>query len=79
MLGYNRLVNNYCTLKNMKIGPSESAVHEHVYFLKILRLTVTQDCHAAYALFFGCSHSLQMLILSIYKHRQVLCTWNHEN
>ena len=35
----------------MKIGLLEAAVHENVYFLKIPCVTVTQDCHAAYALF----------------------------
>ena len=40
----------------MKIGLSEAAVHENVYFLKILCVTVTQDCHAAYALLSGFCH-----------------------
>ena len=78
-LCYNRLVDNYCRLQIMKIGLSESAVHENVYFLKFLCVTATPDCCAAYTSLSGFCHSWQMLILSIYKHRQVLCTWNHEN
>ena len=62
----------------MKIGLSESAVHENVYFLKVPCVTVTPDCRAAYASLSGFCYSLEMLTLSIYKHRKVLCTWNHE-
>ena len=74
---YNRLINNYCVLWITKIGQLEAAVHK-MYFGGFSVTVISEYC-AVYVLLYGLCHWWWMLMLFIYKHRQVLCIWNHKN